>query len=291
MTKTAFEQQEASLASARAHELALNAAIRAHELSLLDARHTQLIAAMKAFGEELRTSLKAGLDGLMPIYQHIGPEATATHLRHQTEQSVALFAGLFENALKVAAEKFKADAEAKKVSLDTQEMLDKVLDLAKAYLNRDSMDEDDDEGECPGCAYCGPDPDDETGEGSTKGGPRAVSTAIWGYLRTPTEPGGLFLTEVNPEFGPLPTVASMDELLALASSVPTPCMLVLEYLEKPFVLEEEDPHANTPDSEVPESSWLFLDAYRLPSEENLNAIRLRLDGLQAGVRLRVSLGL
>jgi len=90
MKKSDFEQEveRMKLTHALAMEHTKLSHAQAMERSAAD--HQRHLEVVSQIGDQIRASITAQFGALMPLYEHLGPEATANQLRLQIEQGVAM---------------------------------------------------------------------------------------------------------------------------------------------------------------------------------------------------------
>jgi hypothetical protein len=166
MKKTDFEQEMQRKTLEHTHAIEMAKLNHAQSLERRSADLAGAASIARLIGEEVRGTLTAQMNALMPLYEHMGAEATAAHLRLQIEQSVAMLITLGEKGLEsmVKAEEVRVTKNSAQeardlVNLLTGTLLDAIEDLSYNRFYEDeeeSEDSGDDDPIGPWKAQSGP---------------------------------------------------------------------------------------------------------------------------------------
>ena len=152
MKKTDFEQEVQRMTLVHTHAVEM---AKLNHVQTMERQSAQLAGAttlVRGIGEEVRSTATTQMAVIMPLYEHMGAEATAAHLRLQIEQSVAMLITLGEKGLdsmvkiqEVQATKSSAQEARDLVNLLTGTLLDAIEDISYSkFREYDEEDGDDD---------------------------------------------------------------------------------------------------------------------------------------------------
>ena len=152
MKKTDFEQEVQRMTLVQTHAIEMAKLTHAHTMERRSAELAGAATIVRLIGEEVRNTATTQMAVIMPLYEHMGAEATAAHLRLQIEQSVAMLITLGEKGLdsmvkiqEVQATKSSAQEARDLVNLLTGTLLDAIEDISYSKL-REYDEEGDDSG-------------------------------------------------------------------------------------------------------------------------------------------------
>ena len=152
MKKTDFEQEVQRMTLVHTHAVEMAKLTHAHAMERQSAQLAGATTLVRGIGEEVRSTATTQMAVIMPLYEHMGAEATAAHLRLQIEQSVAMLITLGEKGLdsmvkiqEVQATKSSAQEARDLVKLLTGTLLDAIEDISYSkFREYDEEDGDDD---------------------------------------------------------------------------------------------------------------------------------------------------
>lgn len=152
MKKTDFEQEVQRMTLVHTHAVEMAKLTHAHAMERQSAQLAGATTLVRGIGEEVRSTATTQMAVIMPLYEHMGAEATAAHLRLQIEQSVAMLITLGEKGLdsmvkiqEVQATKSSAQEARDLVNLLTGTLLDAIEDISYSkFREYDEEDGDDD---------------------------------------------------------------------------------------------------------------------------------------------------
>jgi len=151
MKKTDFEQEVQRMTLVHTHAIEMAKLTHAHTMERRSAEIAGATTIVRGIGEEVRSTATTQMAVIMPLYEHMGAEATAAHLRLQIEQSVAMLITLGEKGLdamvkiqEVQATKSSAQEARDLVNLLTGTLLDAIEDIS--YSKFREYDEEGDDG-------------------------------------------------------------------------------------------------------------------------------------------------
>ena len=155
MKKTDFEQEVQRMTLVQTHAVEMAKLTHAHTMERRSAEIAGATTIVRGIGEEIRSTATTQMAVIMPLYEHMGAEATAAHLRLQIEQSVAMLITLGEKGLdsmvkiqEVQATKSSAQEARDLVNLLTGTLLDAIEDISyskfREYDEEDGGDDADD---------------------------------------------------------------------------------------------------------------------------------------------------
>jgi hypothetical protein len=152
MKKTDFEQEVQRMTLVHTHAIEMAKLTHAHAMERQSAQLAGATTLVRGIGEEVRSTATTQMAVIMPLYEHMGAEATAAHLRLQIEQSVAMLITLGEKGLdamvkiqEVQATKSSAQEARDLVNLLTGTLLDAIEDISYSKF-REYDEEDGDDG-------------------------------------------------------------------------------------------------------------------------------------------------
>jgi len=152
MKKTDFEQEVQRMTLVQTHAIEMAKLTHAHAMERRSAELAGAATIVRLIGEEVRNTATTQMAVIMPLYEHMGAEATAAHLRLQIEQSVAMLITLGEKGLdamvkiqEVKATKSSAQEARDLVNLLTGTLLDAIEDISYSKF-REYDEEGDDSG-------------------------------------------------------------------------------------------------------------------------------------------------
>ena len=152
MKKTDFEQEVQRMTLVQTHAVEMAKLTHAHTMERRSAEIAGATTIVRLIGEEVRSTATTQMAVIMPLYEHMGAEATAAHLRLQIEQSVAMLITLGEKGLEsmvkiqeVQATKSSAQEARDLVNLLTGTLLDAIEDISYSKF-REYDEEDGDDG-------------------------------------------------------------------------------------------------------------------------------------------------
>ena len=99
MKKSDFEQEVERMKLTHAHTMERSKLDHAQAMERRTSDHQHHLEVVSQIGEQIRATITTQFGVLMPLYEHLGPEATAQHLRLQIEQGVAMVITLGEKTL------------------------------------------------------------------------------------------------------------------------------------------------------------------------------------------------
>jgi hypothetical protein len=105
------------------------------------ADHRHHLESVAQIGDQIRASITAQFGALMPLYEHLGPEATANQLRLQIEQGVAMVITLGEKALDALVKIEEARAH-RHTATELREAVERALDEEDAVYQSELEEED-----------------------------------------------------------------------------------------------------------------------------------------------------
>lgn len=143
MKKSDFEQEVERIKLTHALAMEHTKLSHAQAMERSAASHQHHLEVVSQIGDQIRASITAQFGALMPLYEHLGPEATAQHLRLQIEQGVAMVIALGEKALDALVKIEEARAH-RHTATELREAVERALDEEdEAYRDAelDALDE------------------------------------------------------------------------------------------------------------------------------------------------------
>ena len=143
MKKNEFQQDIERMRVDHAHTMERSKLDHAQAMEHRAADHQRHLEVVSKIGEQIRATITTQFDVLMPLYEHLGPEATASQLRLQIEQGVAMVITLGEKALDARVKIEEARAH-RHTATELREAIERALDEEdEAYRDAelDALDE------------------------------------------------------------------------------------------------------------------------------------------------------
>ena len=141
MKKSDFEQEVERMKLTHAHAMEHTKLSHAQAMERSAGGHQHHLEIVNQIGEQIRTGITTQFGVLMPLYEHLGPEATAQHLRLQIEQGVAMVITLGEKALDALVKIEEARAH-RHTATELREAVERALDEEDATYQRELEEED-----------------------------------------------------------------------------------------------------------------------------------------------------
>jgi hypothetical protein len=143
MKKSDFEQEVERMKLTHALAMEHTKLSHAQAMEHNAAVHQRHLEVVSQIGEQIRTGITTQFGLLMPLYEHLGSEATAQHLRLQIEQGVAMVITLGEKALDALLKIEEARAH-RHTATELREAVERALDEEEAAYRdaqQDALDE------------------------------------------------------------------------------------------------------------------------------------------------------
>ena len=141
MKKNEFQQDIERMRVDHAHTMERSKLDHAQAMEHRAADHQRHLEVVSKIGEQIRATITTQFDVLMPLYEHLGPEATANQLRLQIEQGVAMVITLGEKALDARVKIEEARAH-RHTATELREAVERALDEEDAAYQGE-LDEED----------------------------------------------------------------------------------------------------------------------------------------------------
>ena len=139
MKKSDFEQEVERMKLTHAHTMERSKLDHAQAMERRTSDHQHHLEVVSQIGEQIRTGITTQFGLLMPLYEHLGPEATAQHLRLQIEQGVAMVITLGEKALDALLKIEEARAH-RHTATELREAVERALDEEDAAYRDAELD-------------------------------------------------------------------------------------------------------------------------------------------------------
>ena len=141
MKKSDFEQEVERMKLTHALAMEHTKLSHAQAMERSAASHQHHLEIVNQIGDQIRTGITTQFGVLMPLYEHLGPEATANQLRLQIEQGVAMVITLGEKALDSLVKIEEARAH-RHTATELREAVERALDEEDATYQRELEEED-----------------------------------------------------------------------------------------------------------------------------------------------------
>ena len=139
MKKSDFEQEVERMKLTHALAMEHTKLSHAQAMERRTSDHQHHLEVVSQIGEQIRATITTQFGVLMPLYEHLGPEATANQLRLQIEQGVAMVITLGEKALDSLVKIEEARAH-KHTATELREAVERALDEEDAAYRDAELD-------------------------------------------------------------------------------------------------------------------------------------------------------
>lgn len=139
MKKNEFDQDIERMSVDHAHTMERSKLDHAQAMERRTSDHQHHLEVVSQIGDQIRTGITTQFGVLMPLYEHLGPEATAQHLRLQIEQGVAMVITLGEKALDALVKIEEARAH-RHTATELREAVERALDEEDAAYRDAELD-------------------------------------------------------------------------------------------------------------------------------------------------------